>query len=48
VLGDEALADQVGGFTGLPATFIYDPHGRLVHAGAGQLKRADLQRLTGQ
>ncbi len=48
VLGDDALADQVGGVTGLPATFIYDPRGKLVHAGAGQLKRADLQRLTGQ
>jgi peroxiredoxin len=47
VLGSDEIADQIGGFTALPTTFVFDPRGRLVHSAAGKLDRTQLQRLTG-
>ncbi len=47
VLGSDEIAAQFGDVAGLPATFIFDPSGRLVHTGVGKLSRAALDRLTG-
>ncbi len=46
VLGSDEIAAQFGEFSGLPATFIYDPNGHLVHSGVGKLTRANLEHLT--
>ncbi len=47
VLGSDPIAAQFGEFAGLPATFVYDPKGRLVHSGVGRLSRSALEKLTG-
>jgi peroxiredoxin len=47
VLGSDELAAEVGDFSGLPATFIFDPKGHLVHSSVGKLERATLRQLTG-
>lgn len=47
ILGTDDDAQQLGGFSALPVTYIFDPKGRLVQTHSGKLDRALLMKLTG-
>jgi len=49
VLGNDDLAKEVsgsGGVAGLPATFVFDPKGKLIHTTVGKMDRAQLAKIT--
>ena len=49
VLGNDDLAKEVsgsGGVAGLPATFVFDPKGKLIHTNVGKMDRAQLAKIT--
>jgi len=45
VLGDQKLADSLGGIKGLPTTLVYDPSGALAARHAGKLTRKQLEEM---
>lgn len=45
VLGDEKLANTLGGIKGLPTTLVYDPSGALAVRHAGKLSRKQLEEM---
>ncbi len=45
VLGNPALAAQIGPVRGLPMTYLYDPQGRLVAQHLGPLTRAHVEQF---
>lgn len=45
VLGNHAMASQIGPVRGLPMTYLYSPQGKLVAQNMGPLKRADVERF---
>lgn len=45
VLGNESTAGDFGGFSGLPASFLYDPAGKLVGRHDGPLTPQDIERI---
>lgn len=48
VLGDEKLANALGGIKGLPTTLVYDPSGALAVRHAGKLSRKQLEEMIGK
>lgn len=48
VLGDEAVAAQIGSAEVLPATFIYNPQGELVKVKRGLITRQYIEKIIGQ
>jgi thiol-disulfide isomerase/thioredoxin len=45
VLGNYAMAAQIGPVRGLPMTYLYNPQGKLVAQNMGPLTRADVERF---
>lgn len=48
VLGSERLAAQIGKVKVLPATYIYDPQGKLVLRRIGPISRAEIEVVIGK
>jgi peroxiredoxin len=49
VLGNDDIAADIAGATGvagLPATFVFDPKGKLRYSGVGKIDRAKLTQIT--
>ncbi|MBI5938104.1 MAG: TlpA family protein disulfide reductase [Betaproteobacteria bacterium] len=44
VLGNNALAKQVGPVRGLPTTYLFNPQGKVVAYNVGALSRADVEK----
>jgi hypothetical protein len=45
VLGDDAVAEQIGKMDVLPTTFIYNPQGKLVKIKRGIITRDYVEKL---
>ena len=44
VLGNNALAKQIGPVRGLPTTYLFNPQGKVVAYNVGALSRADVEK----
>lgn len=45
VLGDDAVAKQIGAADAMPTTFIYNPHGELVKTKRGLVTKQELENF---
>jgi len=43
IFGDRQIAAQIGTVPGLPTTYLYNPHGKVVAYNVGALKRATVE-----
>ncbi len=44
ILGDKAMAAQIGSVPGLPTTYLYNPEGKMVAYNVGALKREAVEK----